>query len=76
LIVHGALAIEIGAVAQDVALTIHPHPTLSETVAEAAEAFLGMATDIAPRRWHGEESSQELQNGQSLPAANISSVAI
>jgi dihydrolipoamide dehydrogenase len=57
LIVHGALAIEMGAVAQDVALTIHPHPTLSETVAEAAEAFLGIATDIAPRRRHGEERS-------------------
>jgi dihydrolipoamide dehydrogenase len=67
LIVHGALATEMGAVAQDVALTIHPHPTLSETVAEAAEVFLGMATDIAPRQRHGEARSQELHNGQSLP---------
>lgn len=47
LIAEGALAIELGALAQDVALTIHPHPTLSETVAEAAEALRGMATDLA-----------------------------
>jgi dihydrolipoamide dehydrogenase len=40
LIAEGALAIEMGAVAQDLALTIHPHPTLSETISEAAEAFL------------------------------------
>jgi dihydrolipoamide dehydrogenase len=52
LIIERALAIEMGAVAQDVALTIHPHPTLTESVAEAAEAVLGMATDIAPRRRH------------------------
>jgi dihydrolipoamide dehydrogenase len=58
LIVEGALAIELGAVAQDVALTIHPHPTLSETVAEAAEAFRGMATDIAPGRQYGKGHSQ------------------
>ncbi|MCB0032285.1 MAG: dihydrolipoyl dehydrogenase [Anaerolineales bacterium] len=46
LIAEAALAIEMGAVAQDLALTIHPHPTLSETVAEAADAFLGQATHI------------------------------
>ncbi|NDJ85157.1 MAG: dihydrolipoyl dehydrogenase [Chloroflexi bacterium] len=40
LIAEGALAIEMGAVAHDLALTIHPHPTLSETISEAAEAFL------------------------------------
>ncbi len=40
LIAEGALAIEMGAVARDLSLTIHPHPTLSETIAEAAEAFL------------------------------------
>jgi dihydrolipoamide dehydrogenase len=76
LIVHGALAIEMGAVAQDVALTVHPHPTLSETVAGAAEVILGTATDIAPRRRHGEERSRELQNGQSLPDANAPSAGI
>ena len=54
LIAEGALAIELGAVAQDLALTIHAHPTLSETVAEAAEALRGMATDIAPDQRQGE----------------------
>ena len=41
-----ALAVEMGAVAHDVADTIHPHPTLSETVMESAEAFLGSATHL------------------------------
>lgn len=38
-------AIEMGAEAEDIALSIHPHPTLSETVAFAAEAYLGTLTD-------------------------------
>jgi dihydrolipoamide dehydrogenase len=46
LIAEVALAIEMGADAADVALTIHPHPTLSETVAFAAEAFEGTLTDL------------------------------
>ena len=41
-----ALAIEMGADAADIALTIHPHPTLSETVAMAAEAYEGTLTDL------------------------------
>jgi dihydrolipoamide dehydrogenase len=46
-----ALAIEMGADAADVALTIHPHPTLSETVAFSAEAFEGTLTDLyLPKR--------------------------
>jgi dihydrolipoamide dehydrogenase len=45
------LAIEMGADAADIGLTIHPHPTLSETVALAAEAFEGTITDLyLPRR--------------------------
>ena len=44
LIAEGVLAVEMGAVAQDLALTIHPHPTLSETIGEAAELLLGGAT--------------------------------
>ena len=40
------LAIEMGADAADIGLTIHPHPTLSETVAMAAEAFDGSLTDL------------------------------
>ena len=46
LIAEGVLAIEMAAVAEDLASTIHAHPTLSETVGEAAEAFLGQATHI------------------------------
>ena len=46
LISEVALAIEMGADAADIALTVHPHPTLSETVAFAAEAFEGTLTDL------------------------------
>ncbi len=48
LISEMALAIEMGAVAEDLALTIHPHPTLSETEAEAAEIFQGSPTHMLP----------------------------
>jgi dihydrolipoamide dehydrogenase len=47
LISEGVLAIEMGAVARDVADTIHPHPTLSETIMEGAELALGSATHVA-----------------------------
>jgi len=51
LISEVALAIEMGADAADIGLTIHPHPTLSETVAFAAEAFEGTLTDLyIPKR--------------------------
>ena len=51
LIAEVALAIEMGADAADIGLTIHPHPTLSETVAFAAEAFEGTLTDLyIPKR--------------------------
>jgi dihydrolipoamide dehydrogenase len=46
LIAEGVLAVEMAAVADDVKLSIHPHPTLSETVMESAEAFFGQATHI------------------------------
>jgi len=46
LISEGVLAVEMGALAEDLALSIHPHPTLSETEGEAAEIFLGSATHI------------------------------
>lgn len=48
LISEAALAIEMGALAADLALTIHPHPTLSETEAEAAEIYLGSPTHLLP----------------------------
>ncbi len=44
LISEGVLAVEMGAVAEDIAGSIHPHPTLSETLMEAAEMFAGHAT--------------------------------
>ena len=51
LIAECALAIEMGSDAEDIGLTIHPHPTLSETVAMAAEAFNGTITDLyIPKR--------------------------
>ncbi|MDH3725784.1 MAG: dihydrolipoyl dehydrogenase, partial [Thermoleophilia bacterium] len=51
LIAEVALAIEMGANATDVGLTIHPHPTLSESVGMAAEVAEGVATDLyAPKR--------------------------
>lgn len=51
LIAEGVLGIEMGATASDVKLTIHPHPTLTETVMEAAEQFFGTATHVyKPRR--------------------------
>jgi len=43
LIAEGVLAIEMGAVAHDLAATIHPHPTLSETIGEAAEDFINQS---------------------------------
>ncbi len=46
LIAEGVLAIEMGCSARDIAESIHPHPTLSETMAFANEAFLGSATEI------------------------------
>ena len=49
LISEAALAIEMGAVAQDLNLTVHPHPTLSEAVREAAAAALGEAVHIINR---------------------------
>lgn len=51
LVAEIALAIEMGADAADIGLTIHPHPTLSETVGFAAEAFEGTLTDLyVPRK--------------------------
>jgi dihydrolipoamide dehydrogenase len=46
LIAEGVLAVEMAALVSDVALSIHPHPTLSETIMEAAEVFLGHSTHV------------------------------
>jgi dihydrolipoamide dehydrogenase len=51
LISEGTLAVEMGALASDLKLTIHPHPTLSETVMEAADVFFGESVHVyKPRR--------------------------
>ncbi len=51
MIAEGVLAVEMGANAKDLGLTIHTHPTLSETMGEAAEMFFGHATHVyKPRR--------------------------
>ena len=51
MIAEGVLAVEMSALAKDVALSIHPHPTLSETVMESAEVFFGQSTHLyRPKR--------------------------
>ena len=51
LIAEGVLAIEMGATATDLKLSIHPHPTLTETLMESAEVFFGQATHVyRPKR--------------------------
>lgn len=50
LISEAVLAIEMGATAEDIALSVHPHPTLSETLMECAEAFYGYATHTVSKK--------------------------
>lgn len=50
MVAEATLAIEMAAVARDLELTIHPHPTLSETLMEAAEVYYGHATHIHKRK--------------------------
>ena len=50
LIAEGVLAIEMGATARDIAEVVHPHPTLSETMMEAAEMFFGHSTHTFVRK--------------------------
>lgn len=50
MIAEAVLALEMGALAEDLALSMHPHPTLSEGEEEAAEAFLGTSIHILPQR--------------------------
>ena len=50
MIAEGVVAIEMGANAKDLAACVHPHPTLSETVMEAAEVFYGHATHVFSRK--------------------------
>lgn len=57
LISEGVHAIEMGATARDLAETVHPHPTLSETLMECAEAFYGHATHAISRKRAASPSS-------------------
>jgi dihydrolipoamide dehydrogenase len=50
LIAEGVVAVEMGMTAKDLALCVHPHPTLSETVMEAAEVFYGQATHTLSKK--------------------------
>ena len=50
LISESVLAIEMGATAEDIAFSIHPHPTLTETLMEAAEGVYGASTHLMKRR--------------------------
>ena len=51
LIAEGVLAIEMAAIVDDIKLTIHPHPTLTETIMESAEVFFGQSTHVyKPKR--------------------------
>jgi dihydrolipoamide dehydrogenase len=50
LIAEGVVAIEMGATVEDLALCVHPHPTLSETMMEAAEVFFGTSTHTYTRK--------------------------
>jgi dihydrolipoamide dehydrogenase len=58
LIAEGVLAIEMGATARDLAETVHPHPTLSETMMECAEVFYGHATHTFARKKESSESER------------------
>jgi dihydrolipoamide dehydrogenase len=52
LLAEAVLAIEMGATAEDIGLTIHAHPTLSETICFAAEMAQGTITDLLPAKKH------------------------
>ena len=71
LIAEATLAIEMGCDAEDIALTIHPHPTLSETIAQSAEAFEGSITDLyMPKRKSAEKSTKVAKQVKRKSEAN------
>ena len=57
LIAEGVLAIEMGATAKDLAAVVHPHPTLSETLMEAAELFYGHSTHAYVRKQPAQQNA-------------------
>jgi dihydrolipoamide dehydrogenase len=50
LIAEGVIAVEMGATVRDLAESVHPHPTLSETIMEAAEVFFGHSSHTFVRK--------------------------
>ena len=50
LIAEAVLAMEMGATVEDIALSIHAHPTLSETLMESADAYYGHATHVISKK--------------------------
>ncbi len=54
LIAEAVLAMEMGATVEDIAMTVHPHPTLSETLMECADAYFGHATHTFTKKKHAE----------------------
>jgi dihydrolipoamide dehydrogenase len=66
LIAEGVIAVEMGANAKDLAACVHPHPTLSETMMEAAEAFYGHATHVFTRKAPPKEQLLTIRNPQNL----------
>ncbi|MFW5859290.1 MAG: dihydrolipoyl dehydrogenase [Planctomycetota bacterium] len=64
MISEGVFACEMGASVEDLARSIHPHPTLSETLSGAAEVFLGSATDVLARRRRGGGGPRERADGE------------
>ena len=66
LIAEGVLAIEMGATATDMKLSIHPHPTLTETIMESAEVFFGQATHVyKPQESEDENRGSKILSGVS-----------
>lgn len=63
LIGEGVLAMEMGATARDLAESVHPHPTLSETLMECAEMFYGAATHAPPRKRAGGGRGKDAPQG-------------
>ncbi|WP_425616067.1 dihydrolipoyl dehydrogenase [Anatilimnocola sp. NA78] len=65
LISEAALAIEMGCEVRDLAETVHPHPTLSETIMNASETFFGTATEIYKPKRHKEVEAPKAEGGAS-----------
>ena len=66
MIAEAALAIEMGCVVRDITETVHPHPTLSETMMNAGDVFLGTATEIyKPSKERGRRRGGDKESGES-----------